>query len=368
MTQKNSARRNFLKTSLMTGVGLGAATLATPAIASGKQKLKMVMTWPKKLPGMGVSAVRLAKRINDATDGRINIKPYGAGELVPALESFDAVRNGTADVYHAAAYYWQGKSPAFAFFTTVPFGMTEPELEAWIRHGGGQELYDELYADYGLKPFVAGNSGVQMGGFFRKEINSVEDLKGLKMRMPGLGGSVMKKLGVSTVNLPGGEIYPALQSGTIDATEWVGPWQDLMMGFHKVAPYYYHPGFHEPGSAWETVFNKNVWDSFSKSDQMVIEACIGYETSISAGEFNANNTRSLDTLINKHKVKLRTFNEDIYQAFADATVETLEEVTAKDAMAKKVYKSYKDFYKQAARWTELSTGGYTSMRNKVWKF
>jgi len=232
----------------------------------------MVTTWPKNFPGLGTGAQRLADRITAMTEGRIAVKLFAAGELVGAFDSFDAVSQGNAEGYHAAEYYWQGKSKAFNFFTAVPFGLTASELNAWIYHGGGQELWDELAADFGLKSFLAGNTGVQMGGWFAKEVNSVDDFKGLKFRMPGLGGEVLRRMGAAVVALPGGEIFPALQSGAIDATEWVGPWNDLAFGFHRIVKFYYFPGFHEPGSGLAFSMNKKVWDGLPDSDKAIVEA------------------------------------------------------------------------------------------------
>ena len=363
-----SQRRNFLKASLATGAGLGAAALSAPALASGRVNLKMVTTWPKMFPGMGTSADAICKRIKDITEGRVNIKLYAGGELVPPLESFDAVQNGTADCYHGPSYYWQGKDPAFAFFTSVPFGMNAKEMEAWVYWGGGQQLWDELYDQYGMKAFMAGQTGTQMGGWFRKEINTPEDLKGLKMRMPGLGGKVLNKIGAAAVMLPGGELFQSLQSGAIDATEWVGPWQDMMMGFYKVAPYYYYPGFHEPGSALEVAFSKKSLEKISKNDQKIIEQICGHEYCVNAAEFNAKSGGALSTLVNKHGVKLRNFSDEIYSTFASGAEEVFEEITAKSPMAKKVYGEYRKFGKDVAKWTELSGGGYAQQRNRVWKF
>ena len=363
-----SQRRNFLKASLATGASVGAAALASPALASGRVNMKMVTTWPKMFPGMGTSADAICKRIKEVTDGRVNIKLYAGGELVPPLESFDAVLNGTADCYHGPTYYWQGKDPAFNFFTSVPFGMTAKEMEAWVYWGDGQKLWDELYDQYGMKSFMAGQTGTQMGGWFRKEINSTEDLKGLKMRMPGLGGKVLNKIGASAVMLPGGELFQALQSGTIDATEWVGPWQDMMMGFYKVAPYYYAPGFHEPGSALEVAFSKKSLEKISKNDQKIIEEICGHEYLRNAAEFNAKSGAALDTLVNKHKVKLRYFSDDIYRKFAEGAEAVFEEITSQTPMAKKVYENYRKFGKDIAQWQELNVGSYTAQRNRVWKF
>ena len=287
-------RRSLLKGTAIAGAAVAAAAASSfpaPAISQGTRQLKMVTTWPKNFPGLGTGAQRLADRITNGTEGRIEVKLFAAGELVPPFESFDAVSQGTADMYHAAEYYWQGKSKAFNFFATVPFGLTASEVDAWIYHSGGQALWDELGAEFNLKPLMAGNTGVQWGGWFNKEMNSVEDYKGLKMRMPGLGGEVLRRLGAAAVALPGGEIFPALQSGTIDATEWVGPWNDLAFGFYKITKYYYWPGFHEPGTILSFGINKGVWDSLSASDQSLIETAAAAENSYVLAEFNGAQQR-----------------------------------------------------------------------------
>ena len=239
-------RRAFL-------TGAGAATVALgagikTAEAKPEHKWKMVTTWPKNFPGLGTGAENLATLIGEMSAGRIEITVYGANELVPAFEVFDAVSQGTAEMGHGAAYYWKGKSEAAQFFATVPFGLTAQEQNGWFYYGGGLELWTELYAEFGLVPAPAGNTGVQMGGWFNKEINSVSDLEGLKMRIPGLGGEVLKRAGGTPVSLPGGELFTSLQSGAIDATEWVGPYNDLAFGLYKAAKYYYYPGWHEPGT------------------------------------------------------------------------------------------------------------------------
>jgi len=253
-------RRDFFKQTGGASLALGAATLGTKAVrADTEHKWKMVTTWPKNFPGLGTGANRLAELIGEMSGGRIRVKVYGAEELVPAFEVFDAVAQGTAEMGHSGASYWKGKSEATQFFTAVPFGMTAQELNGWLYHGGGLELWTELYAGFGLVPAPAGNTGVQMGGWFSKEIKSVADLSGLKMRIPGLGGEILKRAGCTSVNLPGGELFVSLQSGTIDATEWVGPYNDLAFGLHKAARYYYYPGFHEPGSTLEAVINRTAF-------------------------------------------------------------------------------------------------------------
>lgn len=353
-------RRSFLA-----GAGLvtaAAATMPAPAIAAGKRNLKMVTTWPKNYPGLGASAERLAKRISEMTEGAINIKVFAAGELVPALESFDAVSSGAADVYHGAEYYWQGKSQAFNFFTAVPFGMTANEINAWIYHGGGQELWDNLSKGFNIKPFMAANTGVQLAGWYRKEINTVEDLKGLKIRMPGLGGEVMRRLGAAAVTLPGGEIFPSLQNGTIDATEWVGPWNDMAFGFYQVAKYYYWPGFHEPGSSLSAGFNLTVWESFTPAQQAIVRAACAAENDYTLAEYNYWNGRSLKTLIEKHKVELRKFSPELLTAFRTTSNAVLADTAKADETTAKVYASFMDAMKSSAEWTRIGEQGFVDAR------
>ncbi|MGI9331840.1 MAG: TRAP transporter substrate-binding protein, partial [Gammaproteobacteria bacterium] len=243
-------RRKFIRRAAATGVA--AATVTTgavaPAFAQGTKELRMVTTWPKNFPGLGTGAENLAQRITTMSEGKLRVKVFAAGELVPAFESFDAVSSGNAHMSHSASYYWQGKSPAFNFFTTVPFGLNAVEHATWIYHAGGQELWDEVAAQFDIKPFLRASTGVQMGGWYRKEINTLDDYKGLKFRMPGLGGEVLRRMGAAVVTIPGGELFQALQSGAIDATEWIGPWHDLAFGFYKITKFYYWPGFHEPTS------------------------------------------------------------------------------------------------------------------------
>ncbi|MGE0846899.1 MAG: TRAP transporter substrate-binding protein [Flavobacteriaceae bacterium] len=327
-------------------------------------ELKMVTTWPKNFPGLGTGAQRVADRITAMTEGRVTVKLFAAGELVPPFESFDAVSQGTADMYHGADYYWQGKHKGFNFFTAVPMGLTANELDAWINHAGGQALWDELAAGFNVKSLMAGNTGVQMGGWFAKEINSLEDLKGLKFRMPGLGGEVLRQLGASVVALPGGEIFPALQSGAIDGTEWVGPWNDLAFGFYKVVKYYYWPGFHEPGSGLACGINKGVWDKFSDSDKEMVKAACLAENNYMLSEFNANNGSALDTLINQHGVQLKEFPKEVF----DAIGKTSEEVVAAsvtDDIGKRIYESYTKARKAIGGWTQISDTAYTNARKGI---
>ncbi len=363
-------RRQFIKGAAAAGV-VGAASVASfpaPAIAGEKRQLKMVTTWPKNFPGLGTGAQRLADRITNMSGGTLSVKLYAAGELVPPFESFDAVSSGTADIYHGAEYYWQGKSKAFNFFAAVPFGLTATELNSWIYFGGGQKLWDGVSADFNIKPFLAGNTGGQMGGWFNKEINTLEDYKGLKIRMPGLGGEVLRRIGAAAVNLPGGEIFQALQSGAIDATEWVGPWNDLAFGFYKVAKYYYWPGFHEPGSALSCGVNLKLWESLSPEHKAIINSAAQAENSYVLAEFNARNSGALDTLIKKHGVKLRRFSNHILQAIGKASGEVVAEVANTDENTRKVYDSFIDFRKKSISWSKISDQAYWNARLLPFKY
>lgn len=348
-------RREILKKGL---VGLGgvaaASTIAAPAIAKERVEIAMVATWGRDFPGLGTGAQRFAKRLSDMSDGRIQVTYYAAGERVKAFDSFDEVASGNAQMYHGAEYYWKGKHPGWAYFTSVPFGLTYTEMNAWIRFGGGQELWDELGADYGLKGLMCGNTGVQMGGWFRKEMNSVDDFKGLKMRMPGLGGDVLAKLGGSPVSLPGGQIYENLISGSIDATEWVGPWNDELMKFYEAAKYYYYPGMHEPGAMLACGMNKTWWDGLSKSDQMMIEAASSMENDVMMSEYNYKNGAALKRLINDQGVKLRQFNDDIYDGFAEASEEVFAEVQEHSDLANRIHQSFVTARTDIGAWAEIS--------------
>ncbi|WP_310618797.1 TRAP transporter substrate-binding protein [Flexibacterium corallicola] len=359
-------RRSFLKNAgLAAGATAGASTLAAPALAQGKRELKMVTTWPKNFPGLGTGAQRVADRITASSGGRLSVKLYAAGELVPAFESFDAVSSGTADLYHGAEYYWQGKHKAFNFFTSVPMGLTANELDAWINIGGGQQLWDELAGEFNIKPFMAGNTGLQMGGWFNKEVNSLEDLKGLKMRMPGLGGEVLRRLGATAVALPGGEIFPALQSGAIDATEWVGPWNDLAFGFYKVAKFYYYPGFHEPGAGLSCGVNKELWESFSEEDQAIVQNACMAENNYMFSEFNWNNGAALETLVKKHDVQLKKFPDPVFDAIAGVSENVVKEAGQTDDLSRRIYESYIKARSEVGEWDKISEGAYLEARERV---
>ena len=360
---RSPSRRKFFKTAAATGVA--AVALSAPAVAKERVEASMVATWPRDFPGLGTGAQRLAQRLSDMSDGRIQVTYYAANERVKAFDSFDEVASGNSQMYHGADYYWVKKHPAFGYFTAVPFGFTYAEMNAWLKFAGGQELWDELTDDFGTQSFAAGNTGVQMGGWFNKKIRSANDFKGLKMRMPGLGGQVLGKLGGSPISLPGGQIYENLVSGAIDATEWVGPWNDEAMKFQEAAKYYYYPGMHEPGSMLACGTNKSWFTSLSKSDQLLIEAAAAMENDVMMSEYNAKNGAALARLINDHGVKLEKFSDKVYDGFAKAANEVFEETRASSDLAERVHTSFLKARKDIGSWTNLSDSPYISQRNRA---
>jgi TRAP-type mannitol/chloroaromatic compound transport system substrate-binding protein len=354
--------RRQLISAAAVGIAAAASAFPKPAIAQGVRELKMVTTWPKNLPGLGTSAERVAQSITALSCGRLQVKVLGAGQLVNAFESFDAVSSGLADMYHGAEYYWEGRSAAFSYFAAVPFGLTAAEMNAWVYYGGGQALWDELSAGFGLKPFLCGNTGVQMGGWFTRELTGIESFKGLRYRMPGLGGEVLRRLGAAVVNLPGGEIIQSLRSGAIDASEWVGPWDDMALGIHKVANHYYYPGFHEPGTALSLVVNKKLWDSLGPAERSGIDIAAAAENSLLLAEYNAKNAAALKMLVNDPAIKIRKFDDSILQLLGKTTGELLAETSRKDELTRRVYDSFLNFRETAILWGDHSERSYLNAR------
>ncbi len=326
-------------------------------------KWKMVTAWPKNFPGLGTGANNLAEKINQLSGGRLQVKVYGAGELVPALEIFDAVSRGTAQMGHGAAYYWKGKDATLQFFSTVPFGLTAQEMNGWLYNGGGLGLWQQAYEKYNLIPMPAGNMGVQMGGWFNKEINSIDDLNGLKMRIPGLGGEVLKRAGGTPVNLPGGELFTAMQSGTIDATEWVGPYNDLAFGFYKVAKYYYYPGWHEPGTALEAIINKDAFEALPKDLQAIVKNACKIANHEMLAEYTARNNDALKELVEKYHVQVRKFPDDVLAKLRTLSDDVVKELANKDDFSKKVYDSYISYRDKTINWSEYSERAYLNIRS-----
>jgi TRAP-type mannitol/chloroaromatic compound transport system substrate-binding protein len=352
-------RRDFLKKAGLGAAAVAATTVNAPAVlAQKKYRWKMVTTWPPKLPVLQEGCERLAKRIGELTDGRLQIQVFAGGELVPPFGSFDAVSQGTVEVGSGASYYWAGKTPAAQWFAAVPFGMNAQGLAAWFHGGDGLKLWEETYAPFNLIPRPGGSTGVQMGGWFNKKIDTIDDFKGLKMRIPGLGGKVVAKAGGTVVLTPGGEIFTSLERGVIDATEWVGPYHDLRLGLYQAAKYYYYPGWHEPGTYLEYFFNKKKYESLPKDIQHIIDAaCMENELWV-LNQFDAQNGAALQTLINKHKVQLLKFPDEVLNALRLMAAEVLEEEAAKDAQSRKVNEAFKKFQKIVGTWGSVSEKAY----------
>ncbi len=327
-----------------------------------KYSFKLVTSWPKNFPGLGMAPERLAKIVNEMSNGRLEIKVFGAGELVPAFEVFDAVSSGAADMGHAGAYYWAGKAAATQFFTAIPFGLTAQEINSWIQNGGGQELWEELYAPFNLVPRQGGNTGVQMAGWFNKEVNSLADLKGLKMRIPGLGGKVFEKAGGVPVTLPGGELYTSMQTGVIDATEWVGPYNDMAFGLHEVAKYYYYPGWHEPGAMLEFTINKEKYDALPADLKAILDYACREVNQNMLDEYTAKNNQALKTLVEKHNVQLRKLPDDVLKKLMEISHEVVKEQAQENELSKRIYESVTAFGEQARNYHLISELAYLQAR------
>jgi TRAP-type mannitol/chloroaromatic compound transport system substrate-binding protein len=346
-----SNRRNLLRGA---GVALAGA-VAAPAVARAQtRRWRMVTSWPKRLPGPGMSAERVAERIATLSGGRLQITVQAAGELVPALEVLDAVGGSVAEMGHTAAFYWQGKQPAAAYYTTVPFGLTPMEHVAWVDAGGGQALWDELYAPFGVKPFMGGNTGVCMGGWFRREVKGLDDLKGLKIRSLGLGGEVFRRLGATPQTTPPGEILTSLQSGVLDAAEFVGPGTDIALGLYRVAPNYYGPGFNKPNGTGECIVNLKAWEGLDAETKAIVAHACAAEASFALSEMDRLNAEALAALIERYNVKLRTFSGEIVAAARKQAADIMGELAAKSDIARRIGESYAGFRSRTAAWSRVS--------------
>jgi len=361
-------RRDMIK-----GLGLGAAAAAAAAcsrdakqagpVESGRTyEWRLVTTWPANFPALGTGAIEFAQRVEACSGGRLKIRVYGDGELVPAFEVFDSVAGGTAEMGHGAAYYWKGKVPAASFFSSVPFGLTAQEMNAWLYFGGGWELWKEAYAPFGLVPMPCGSSGCQMGGWFRKEIRSMADLKGLKMRIPALGGEVIARAGGTPVTMPGSEIFTSLQSGAIDATEWIGPYNDLAFGLYKAAKYYYYPGWHEPGSTLEMIVNRGAFESLPEDLRAIVMACAGATNDRMLADFTARNAEALQALVRDHGVELRSFPDDVMRELKRLSAEVLEESAARDPLFRRVLESLQAFQQRMTPYIDIAERAFLNAR------
>ena len=334
-----------------------------PSASKKSFEWSLVTSWPPKYPGLGTAPENFARWVETASAGRLKIKVYAAGELVPAFEVFDAVSRGTAEMGHGAAYYHKGKVDAAQFFATVPFGLTADEMNGWLYRGGGLELWRELYEPFNLIPFPGGNTDVQMGGWFNKEINSIDDLKGLKMRIPGLGGEVLRRAGGTPVTLPGSEIFTSLQTGAIDATEWVGPYNDVAFGLQKAAKYYYYPGWHEPGPTLECIINKEAWDELPQDLQMIVEMGNKAQNIDMHAEYTHGNAVALQQLVDDPSVEIRPFPEEVLERFREISEDILEDMATKDPAFAKIKRSFDDFRTKSIANQRISKAAFLATRD-----
>lgn len=341
-----------------------AGLIAAPAVARAQTPLRwrMATSWPKALPGPAFSAQRIADRIKLVTGGQIEVQVFAAGEIVPAFSVQEAVGNATIELGHTASFFAIGKEPGLAYFTSVPFGLTPTEHLSWIYQGGGQELWDEVSQRFGTKSLMGGNTGVSMGGWFRREINSAEDVKGLKIRMVGLGAELFQRLGATALAVPPGDIYPALERGAIDAAEFTSPGADIQLGLWKVAPFYYAPGFNKPNGSSEVVINRTLWDGLSSDLKLAIQAACDAEVTIALAEIERLNTEALATMIGSHGVKLRGFPADLLLAARKQAVDLARDVGTRSASAKKIGESYAAFQARIAPWTRASQHAFLAAR------
>ena len=346
-----TTRRNVVRSAAVGALG----ALAAPAVAVAQtRRWRMVTSWPKRLPGPGMSAERVAERIAALSGGRLQVTVHAAGEVVPAFEVLDAVGAGVAELGHTAAFYWQGKQAAAAFYTTVPFGLTPTEHVAWVDAGGGQALWDEIYAPFGVKPFMGGNTGTCMGGWFRRDVKGLDDMRGLKIRALGLGGEVFRRLGATPQTTPPGEILTSLQSGVLDAAEFVGPGTDIALGLYRVAPLYYGPGFNKPNGTGECIVSLRAWNALDAETKAIIAHACAAEASFALAEMERLNAEALAALTSRHNVQLRTFPADLIAAARRQSVDVLAELGARNEAARKVHESYAAFRERTAAWSRIS--------------
>ncbi|MGE0034970.1 MAG: TRAP transporter substrate-binding protein [Xanthobacteraceae bacterium] len=344
-------RRNLTRAGAL---GLAGA-IAAPAVARAQtRRWRMVTSWPKRLPGPGMSAERIAERIAAMSGGRLQITVHAAGEVVPAFEVLDAVGGGVADMGHTAAFFWQGKQPATNFFTTVPFGLTPAEHVAWVDAGGGQALWDALYSPFGVKPFMGGNTGVCMGGWFRRELNGVDDVKGLKIRSLGLGGEVYRRLGATPQTTSPGEILTSLQSGLIDGAEFVGPGTDIALGLYRVANFYYAPGFNKPNGTGECIVSLKSWASLDSEMKAIVQHACANEAAYALSEMERLNAEALAALIGQHHVKLKMFPQPLIAAARRQAHDVVGDLGARNEAARKIHDSYVAFRERTAAWSNIS--------------
>lgn len=357
-------RKDFLKKGAV--IGISGAVLSSCSsdpknnidapniITNKKYRWKIATTWPPNFPVVGEGCKRLAEWIKIMSNGRMEIKVYGGGELIPALEVFEAVNAGMIEMGHGASYYWTGIEQAFAFFTTVPFGMNAQQMNAWIEFGGGQQIWEELYERFNIQPFAAGNTGVQMGGWYNRKIETMESWKGLKMRMPGLGGKVIERAGATAVLSPGSELYTNLERGVIDATEWIGPYHDYLMALHQIAKYYYYPGWHETGSVLECIINKEKYDELPSDLREIIKTACYRANMEMLAEFEAKNNQYLKKIVRESEAEVLQYPPEVLQGLKKIALELYDDMAAADPWSNKAYGSFKAFKEDISEWSNLA--------------
>jgi TRAP-type mannitol/chloroaromatic compound transport system substrate-binding protein len=354
--EEKMKRREFLKAA---GLGMAASAVAAPAIAQSMPEIKWRMTasWPKSLDTLWGGCEIMAKAVGEATDGKFQIQTFAAGEIVPGLQALDAASAGNVEIGHTASYYYFGKDPTFAFGTSVAFGPNQRLNQGWYTLGGGKEVLNEFFKKYNVHSLLVGNTGCQMGGWFRKEINTLDDLKGLKMRIGGFPGRVLQKLGGVPQQIAGGDIYPALEKGTLDACEWVGPYDDEKLGFYKIAPHYYYPGWWEGGSMIFAFVNIDKWNSLPKNYQAILEQAGAYANTWMVAQYDKLNPESLRKLL-AGGTKLHAFSPPIMEASYNASMELHAEIAKDNASFKKVNDSMMAFTRNGYQWFQVAEFSY----------
>ncbi|MCS7004655.1 MAG: TRAP transporter substrate-binding protein [Cytophagales bacterium] len=368
---KLKSRRKFLEKALSTLSGFSLSSFIVGCHTKEKKvskdfyinfnkkfHWKIVTAWPPHFPILGEGVDLFAKWVEKASGGRMKISVYGGGELAPAMEGFDAVSQGAVEMGHGASYYWAGKAQASTFFTSIPFGMNAQQMHSWILAGGGLALWRKMYEPFNVIPFLGGNMGTQMGGWFNKEINTLEDLKGLKMRIPFMGGKVLVKAGGTAISVAGGELYTNLERGVIDALEWIGPYHDYMMGFHEIAKYYYYPGWHEPGSCLEFVVNRNKWNELPSDLQAILEGCMMQTHTYIFTESEARNAMYLPKIQQVKNLQIKQFPDEVIRAFKKYMQEVIDEQIQKDALSKEIYNSFLKYQQTVNTWASYSDEAY----------
>ncbi|MEO1000738.1 MAG: TRAP transporter substrate-binding protein [Pseudomonadota bacterium] len=349
---------------VLTGLGAAPAVLAAPMVrAQSVRRLRMATTWPAALPGLSDSAARFVDRVNALGAGLMEVELFPAGSLVGPFEVFDAVQDGRAELYHGADYYWQSRNRALNFFTSVPFGFTADELTGWINRGGGQALWDEVKGDFGMRSFLSGNTGVQMGGWYDRPIESLEDMRGLKIRIPGLASDIFRALGSEPVLLPASGIAEALFGGEISAVEWVGPYNDFEFGVQKILRFYMYPGFHEPGTATNVSVANRTWDALSDAERAIIRAAAAAENKYMLAEYTARSGRALEQLTFEYGTEVRRFPDSVYDRVSEIAADTMDAIAAETEIGRRVVESFRAWRDQVAPWSRRTTGRYGLRRD-----